>query len=87
VARGLAIILMGSKSMKVIFLVFVNFIGIWKNDRRNGEGISYYLQVAGLMSYFGNWYKDTRHGVGKQFDIDGSLVASGMWVENKFIGK
>jgi hypothetical protein len=77
---------MGSKSMKVIFLVFVNFIGIWKNDRRNGEGISYYLQVAGLMSYFGNWYKDTRHGVGKQFDIDESLVASGMRVENKFIG-
>ena len=60
------------------------YIGIFKNGLINGRGIFKNNKGEKFNGFFSNGKK---HGMGKLYDKDGNLIASGYWNMDKFVGK
>ncbi|KAK8825401.1 hypothetical protein WA538_003097 [Blastocystis sp. DL] len=62
----------------------VEYLGEWKNGKRNGVGTEY----RGLIAlYIGEWKNGMRNGKGKEMDENGRVVFVGEWKDGKGKGK
>ena len=62
----------------------VEYLGDWKNGKRNGVGTEY----RGLIALFiGEWKNGMRNGKGKEMDESGRIVFVGEWKDGKGKGK
>ena len=62
----------------------VEYLGDWKNGKRNGVGTEY----RGLIAlYIGEWKNGMRNGKGKEMDENGRVVFVGEWKDGKGKGK
>ena len=58
----------------------VEYLGEWKNGKRNGIGTEY----RGLIAlYIGEWKNGMRNGKGKEMDENGRVVFVGEWKDGK----
>ena len=49
-----------------------SYKGLWKDERRHGNGTQIYPQNSSLVKYIGEWREDLRNGFGKVFWINGN---------------
>ena len=62
----------------------VEYLGDWKNGKRNGVGTEY----KGMKAfYIGEWKDGMRNGKGKEMDENGKVVFVGEWKDRKGKGK
>ena len=62
----------------------VEYLGDWKNGKRNGVGTEY----RGLIAlYIGEWKNGMKDGKGKEMDENGRVVFVGEWKDGKGKGK
>ena len=54
---------------------FVRYMGQFKNDNKNGFGVSY--DENGTKRYLGNWSEDQYNGIGQLFDENGTVIYVG----------
>lgn len=58
------------------------YTGAYKNDKRNGLGTYHWPNGE---KYVGFWKDDKRNGKGDFYDIDGNVVTSGFWKNDKLV--
>ena len=66
----------------VTFSTGDNFVGEYKYGKSNGPGTFIY---ANGTKYVGEWRDDKRNGPGIEYKSDGTVIASGNWIEGKLV--
>ena len=59
------------------------YVGDWKDD--NVNGIGNYAWPNG-ENYFGEFRDGRKNGVGTLYDANASIISSGIWADDKFVG-
>ena len=59
------------------------YVGEWKDGKMNGQGT---FTLAGGLKFIGEWKDDKRYGQGVLYEAKGSIIQSGVWINDKFIG-
>jgi hypothetical protein len=59
------------------------YVGEFKNGQRNGKGT---YTSANKAKYVGEFKDGKRNGHGTAYAPDGSVISSGRWAADKFLG-
>ena len=59
------------------------YTGEWKDDKSHGQGTMY---KADGKWWTGEWKNDKRNGFGTEYAADGTVLRSGNWLDNQYVG-
>ena len=62
----------------------IHYNGDWLNGKRNGKGISYYIENNNQIEYNGIWLNDLYNGKGIKYSIEGNIIHNGEWINHVY---
>ena len=62
------------------------YVGEFRDGTPHGKGEMWWTTPDGRMRYVGSWSEGERHGRGTLYRADGTILASGTWRKNQFVG-